>query len=297
MKKATYIFGFVLLFSITPSALHAQSFYLSFGAGYGIGINGSRVNSYSTTYTYKIDTSYSHNTYSSNRVSLGNGFIPSLNLGIMFNKNIGFDISTAYLFGQPYEYSQSDNYDFPYGYNSSIALVQSLSGKSLLFIPSIIIKSNLESSLNYYLKAGFALGSSRIDEVSKITIMDGTSGKNNPYTHIDYTKEFGSSFSYGMQVSAGIELYFLENLNLYAECGYLGYSTTPKSSETVSYTYEGKDKLSELTTKQKETIYVESYTEDDPIADNEPDKKLYTTYSFNMLHIEIGARWSFGNKE
>ncbi len=297
MKKTAQTLCLVLLLGIIPSTIYSQSFYMSFGGGYGIGVNGLRTSSYSTSYTYKLDTNYAHSTYFSNKVTLGNGFIPSIGVGIMFNKNIGFDINTAYLFGKPYEYSQTDNYDFPYGNYRSFAINQSTSGNSIIILPSIILKSHLDKSVDYFLKVGLAIGSTRIDELNDIRIIDGFSGSKSPFININYTREFSSSFSLGMQISAGIEIFLLENLNFYAQCSYLGYSTTPKSSEIVSYSYEGEDKLSDLTTKEKETIYVETYTEDDPISDDEPNKSLYNTYSFNMIHIEIGLLWSFGNTE
>jgi len=242
---------FSLLFSLLFSfSLSAQHLYLNIGSGYGINIGGSPIATYSTTYNITVDTSTQYNDYFSNKTSLGKGFVPAIGLGYKLHKSIFLELNASFLYGKSISIKNTDQYNLPYGYSSAVITTRSYSGQSLMITPSIMLRTQKEKA-NYYVKMGLLLGSTVIYQEGNHRIYDAFSGPNSPFTTVVQRWQYYLGLSYGIDISAGIAFPFiLDNLDFFAELGYLNYSAKPKKAKTIAYTVDGEDKHWELTTKE-----------------------------------------------
>lgn len=281
---------FFALFIGANLSLSAQKFYVNTGLTAGLSTGGNQLTLVSTTYNITLDTATYYNTFASSDLSLGKGFSPKIGVGYIYNNNLNFELNTGYFFGLSKEFSYKDIYNYPFGYTSSVTYSDKYYGKSLLFIPSMIIKTNNEA-LNYYMKLGFAFGFSKVFRDNNQQIYDAFSGPVSPFTNVKSTWVYKGNLSYGMEVAAGINYSNLEKISFFAELGLLRYSTKPKSATRETYIVNNADKLESLSAKDKEIVFVSTYTENETNPDNSSTKRLYEKYSFDMISLNFGIKW------
>ena len=72
-------------------------------------------------------------------------------------------------------------------------------------------------------------------------------------------------------------------------------SYAPTKGETTLATYNGIDELSTMTTNEKETEFVDSYTYNSasPTSDSQPDTDLKIRLPFGSFGINVGLKISF----
>ena len=295
MKNITKYSILFLLAFFASTTIFAQSLYLNTGTGYGFNMNGSDLSTVSTIYYYEADTNYSVSSYNNNKVSLGSGFMPTIGIGYHINDNWAVELNSMYLMGKPQKVSFNTSLK-AVGFTTTYDQVSQYSGKSLMFNPSVIYNFNRENYLGFYVKFGVLFGTTTIYNNIDVVVSDAFSGSYSPFYHIIENWEYTGGISYGAQFGFGIDYSFLDNVNLYAELNYTGYSTKPKNGILTKYEYKDEDKFSELTTKEKEIEFVDEYSESE-LSSSKPNKLLAKTYSFNMIQLNIGIKWRLTHKD
>lgn len=284
-----------LIFIFFINTLSSQSIYLTTGFGFDFKLNGNDMMVTNTDYTYTVDTSYYNNKYELVNLSLGKGIMPILGLGYNINPHFAIELNAAYFFGKPQEINYKDMYDVQYGYNSEVNYTSSFKSRSLIFSPGLIIQTNRESKLQYYLKLGGSFGISNIFLSQDINIIDGFSGASRPFTDINKKWTYNGGLSYGCNISTGINYEYVDGFNFFAELSYFNFYCKPTQGTLTEYLYDGEDKFDELKTNEKEIIFTTSYSDNDNIVESEPSKAIITKYSFNMLQFNIGFKWRLFN--
>ena len=85
-----------------------------------------------------------------------------------------------------------------------------------------------------------------------------------------------------------------ETLSLFGELSIQNLNYAPTNGEVTVYTKNGVDKLSSLTTLQKEIEYLDDYTLDSasPLTSTQVQKQKKVNYPFSSFNINLGIRYS-----
>jgi len=278
IAKKVALLMFISLFSI---AAYSQ-FYINVGGGYNLGIaNQSLLNNYERTNNItKIENV---------KVSLGKGLNFGLNLGYMFNSNIGIDLQCSYLLGDETTSESKDNYTF---LNINFYDYEKISIKSQMFRvnPSIIIASGFDK-LDPYAKFGVIFGFGSIN----LNYLD-EEYENNQLEDKEVVKwKMDGGMAFGISSALGLMYHISDLISVYGELDLVGMSYAPIKGVMTEYTVNGADKLPNLTTDDKEIDFVDDITYDynNPPSSAEPSKELKNYLPYSSIGLNIGVRFSF----
>lgn len=287
MKKLfTHYTSIVVIFIFTTYNLHSQSLYFGTGTGYGFGackLTASDEYSTQTSSSYKDE-------YFSHPISFGKGMNINLFVGYKLKNHLGFELGTSYLLGstQTIEYIYKDE-----EYNEIETDQINIKGKMIRLIPTLRFNFG-EKKLAGYVKTGLITGIG-----SKVTI-DYTS----TYTEPGYSEktqeiiEYSGGLSLGFHTGLGIQ-YNLKMMSFFCEAFGNFQSWAPKRSIITTYTVDGIDYLTTMTTQEKETEYFDSYTTNSSISSNpnEPSKSTKEFWPMSSMGINLGIMFTLGKKE
>ncbi|MDI6832577.1 MAG: outer membrane beta-barrel protein [Bacteroidales bacterium] len=278
VAKKVALLMFISLFSI---AAYSQ-FYINVGGGYNLGI---ATQSLLFNYEGTNDIEKTENV----KVSLGKGLNFGLNLGYMFNGNIGIDLQCSYLLGDETSGESKDNFTY---FNINYYDYEKESIKSQMFRvnPSIIIASGFDK-LDPYAKFGVILGFGSItynrlyEEYENNQIQD---------KEVEKWKMDGG-MAFGISSALGLMYHISDLISVYGELNLVGMSYAPKKGVMTEYTINGADQLPELTTDDKEIDFVDdiTYDYDNPPSSAEPSKELKFYFPYSSIGLNIGVRFSF----
>jgi hypothetical protein len=280
MKKIYYLKAVLMVFAISLFAnnLFAQRAYININAGYGVSMSSQNIDYFDF---YNLTVGKNSYTVEQVNVSLGKGLNFGGTFGYMFNENIGAELGISYLLG-----SKSKAKDeYVYDDNTGGTTDYTLSSKMLRFIPSFVISSGFEG-INPYAKLGLVIGTGSIffdyddnDDGDK-TIMK---------------MKLNGGIALGLNAAIGAIFNINDNISLFGELNMVNLSYAPNKGETTELTYNGTDILPDLTTREKETEYVDSYTYnyDSPPPDSEPRQELKQKFPFGSFGINFGVRIEF----
>ncbi|MFY9308613.1 MAG: hypothetical protein WAQ28_06110 [Bacteroidia bacterium] len=249
----------------------AQSTYINVNSGYGFNIasasRGSNITAVSSTSSTNKEV---HGSY-------GKGLNFGLAFGYIFPKNIGAEIGMQYLVGSPVQISYTDNINTPPGLQTDEFKIN-----MLRIIPSAIITVGAGKYIPYA-KIGIAIGVMG-KAVNTNTGQNGTNTSENVWEYTGGTA-IGFASSLGIKVGKG-------RISFWGEIAMIGQSWAPtKKTQTIS-TQNGVDQLANMTTYQKETNYVESYTYTNPNASpvdpNSPQQTSKIYLPMSSLGINVG---------
>lgn len=276
-KKLTLVM-FISLFSV---AAYSQ-FYINVGGGYNLGIaNQSLLYNYEST----NDIEKAENV----KISLGKGLDFGLNLGYMFNSNLGIDLQCTYLLGDEATGESKSTYTF---YNTKYYDYEKISIKSQMIRvnPSIIIASGFEK-LDPYAKFGVILGFGSItcSYLGEDYINDQLQNK-----EVQEWKLNGG-MAFGLSSTLGLMYHISDLISVYGELNLVGMSYAPTKGVMTKYTVNGSDRLPNLTTDDKEIDFVDDITYDynNPPSSAEPSKELKNYLPYSSIGLNIGVRFSF----
>lgn len=260
---------FVLI--LATSRVYGQGGYLNINAGYGFQMSSGNLGNF-----YNFSTTNSSNTYKQINLSLGKGFNFGGAIGYMFNKNIGSEIGISYLVG-----AKSKAQDIYVGGQTDYKL----SARMLRINPSLVISSGY-NLINPYAKIGLLIGSGSVFE--ELVDNDGgdlTEGK----IKMNGGVALGANASLGVLCKLSKRFYFFGELNM------VNMSYAPTKGKLTEATLNGVDILSDMTTSEKETDYVDSYTESqsNPQLDSQPTKSLKVKMPFGSVGAILGLRICF----
>ncbi|MDI1353580.1 MAG: outer membrane beta-barrel protein [bacterium] len=283
MKKITKI-TLALLSSFIVTQAYSQGMYANLGLGYGMSAGGtispydnsSVSNGSTTTYNYKSV---------SGGGSFGKGMQIGGTFGYMFNKNVGAELGISYLMGG--KITSKDVYT---GTNSSSTDEYTYKGKMLRFAPGIRLTVG-EGKIKPYMRTGVVIGvGTKLTETYHRTSVNGSN------TNIrDEETAYTGGISFGFACGLGMVYAINDNLGIFAELGIITQSWAPKKGEVTSSTLNGVDQLSGMTTSQKETEYLKSYSEVSPGSDpGSPNKSQQFKMPFSSAGINVGVHYTFG---
>ncbi|MDN5355767.1 MAG: hypothetical protein PWQ43_709 [Rikenellaceae bacterium] len=278
VAKKVALLMFISLFSI---AAYSQ-FYINVGGGYNLGIATQSLlfNYEGTNDIEKIENV---------KVSLGKGLNFGLNLGYMFNGNIGIDLQCSYLLGDETSGESKDNFTY---FNINYYDYEKESIKSQMFRvnPSIIIASGFDK-LDPYAKFGVILGFGSITYNRLYEEYE-----NNQIQDIKVEKwKYDGGMAFGISSALGLMYHISDLISVYGELNLVGMSYAPKKGVMTEYTVNGSDQLPNLTTDDKEIDFVDDITYDynNPPSSAEPSKELKNYLPYSSIGLNIGVRFSF----
>ena len=269
---------FISLFSI---AAYSQ-FYINVGGGYNLGIaNQSLLNNYERTNNIvKMENV---------KTSLGKGLNFGLNLGYMFNGNIGIDLQCSYLLGDETTGEFEDNFTF---FDINYYDFEKISIKSQMFRvnPSIIIASGFDK-LDPYARFGVIFGFGSIN----LNYLDEEYENNILENKVIEKWKYNGGMAFGISSALGLMYHISDLISVYGELDLVGMSYAPIKGVMTEYTVNGADKLPNLTTDDKEIDFVDDITYDynNPPSSAEPSKELKNYLPYSSIGLNIGVRFSF----
>ncbi len=266
MKRFVLI---LLVFTLFQIPVHAQGFYFSLDGGYGLKM-------FSDVASNTHD--YSNNTYKRElvRYSFGQGLYPALTAGYFFKENLGFEVRFSYLLGSKIKTNYiNDDWDFA---------IENLGYARMINInPSIVLMFG-QSSIKPVFKAGMIFGAGNVFD--EITIKSSSS--------VDFYKiKTNGGVAFGFNTSLGILWKMNDHIYFTADWFIQQMQYSPKKSEIIEYTEDGRDKLDELDTSEKITLYVDKITDEDNQSDNEPSKALKIVMPFGSMGLRFGLQFRF----
>lgn len=268
MKRITFML--VVSISLMTNSMFAQGVYVSINTGYGFSASSENTGT----------TSYNNNgsnvtTYSKEDYSFGKGLNFCGSIGYMFNKNIGAEIGYSYL--------TSDKTTLKSSFVNGTDVLDFSSSMSRI-TPSIVIYSGM-SGINPYAKFGMIIGSGSITEKDNYT--------QNPNNWLT-TMKLNGGMAFGLTASVGAEYKLSGKLSLFGELAMVNMSYAPTKGEITAYTLNGINKMESLSTNQRLTDYVETYTltDNQTTPETEPAKRLIQKFPFGSVGLNIGLKYN-----
>ncbi len=275
LTKQTTIALAMALF--TFNSIAQKSFYAKLDGGYNWGTTsalyspGNRNSNGTITSYEKVDLAF------------GKGINVGGSIGFNINKYFSTELNISYFKGGSVEVKNSD-----VSTSSSFSSTSNFSATMIRFIPSIVFTPGLEK-INPYVRIGVIAGVSTltIKQENSTTFM-GSSDKTNQ------TRIMDGGVALGLQTAFGLSYKVNNKFSVFGELNIINLSYTPKKSEVTESTSNGVDNLASLTTKQKKTEFVDSYTEDSANSDpNTAEKELAPNLPFSSFGINVGVVYHF----
>ena len=208
--------------------------------------------------------------------SMGQGIVPALKFGYMFNDYWGFEMGMSYLMGS--ELTVYENYN-PGMYDSYAEVIKTKS-TMIRFSPQLVFKTDM----GIYSRIGFVIpvgGKTMAYRTVDVEAMGATSKTVvDIENHGAFTTGFTGAFGYGYDLN--------DNLTIFGEMEYIGLRFYSKTATVTKYEVEGTDKLGDLKTIQKETVYVDEVKATDNQNVDEAFKALKSTSPYSAFGINIG---------
>jgi hypothetical protein len=99
----------------------------------------------------------------------------------------------------------------------------------------------------------------------------------------------------GYDIKGGVDFKLSKLIDIYADLNFKGFNYTPTKYSMKTYTVNGVDEFSTLTTKQKETVFVKNYDSKETIPSDSPNKALKETFPLTSVGIDLGVKFSLGS--
>lgn len=304
MKKNLLIICLIL---ICGTQVFAQKkWYVSFNGGYALKMSPQNLYNedldiyfYNAIRHYEWEDNSSYGTYEQISTSLGKGTNFNLSAGYMFNDNFGVDVGFSYLFGgktnSKYEYYgrsvHYDIYDNPIYYDYSEISENSISSNMFRINPSLLFTFG-SKTISPYAKFGLILGLGSITyELTNIDEDDYYNLNDQNFVKL----KMNGGIALGCNATLGLSYNIGETITIFSELNLISMSYAPKKGKIVEYTVNGKNELHDLTTSEKEFLFVGefSYSSDDNVSDYEPTKMLNYRYPFSSIGFNLGVKINF----
>jgi hypothetical protein len=261
----------LLLAGTLSVQLAAQGFYVGARVGYSWRTSPSNISGF-----YDLDVQGSTFNYEQVNVSLGKGLNAGLDLGYMFNENLGFQFGVDYLMGgkSKASFTDGDEYD-----NREIWSNMLRFNPGFIYIPGT-------GDIRPYGRVGAMLGVGAIHRT-----MDEL--ENNDKTFARYKLDGGMAC--GWNTAVGVMVDLSSSFSFFGELNLVTMSYAPKKQVITEYTFNGTDRLPTLTTEQRETVFLKEYSENtmSSTPDYEPSKALKQRFNYNSMGIDLGVRLTF----
>lgn len=283
MSTKKNLFLTILLFStFIFNKINAQGIFLELTTGYALPLSEQSI-TMNDTYNDYVDGSYSYDVESVYG-SFGKGTNFGLNLGYMFNANLGIELQGNYLMSAKYSGKYISTFEY-LGNNNTTTFEEVYQANMLRVIPTIIFEIP-GKTFTPYAHLGFAMGLGRISLNSTSVSTSGDISER------EFTYNDGISF--GSAVELGLKYGLTEKLSISAGITAIGMNYSPKRGEITKYTENGVDMLSQLSTSEREYEFVDEYSgNSEDYNSDEPSEILVIHFPFSSFGLNIGFRYSF----
>ena len=286
MKKNYFkmLFLIFVINLLSAPLLFAQGAYLNINSGYATSMSSQNLSGFENSTFEFYSNSYSMKSEQIN-FSFGKGLNFGADFGYMFNKNFGLELDFSYLIGGNSIATRTEK-----GTNYTNIYNHSLSSKMLRINPSLVINSGFEK-INPYAKFGLILGSGYVILSSNQEI-SGFSGQQSNSESI----KLSGGIAIGLTSGIGALYKINDKLSFFGELNMINLSYGPTKGIKTDFRIDGVDMLPSLTTRQKETEYLDSFTETSSNSnpqDSEPSKKLKQKLPFGSFGLNLGLRVNF----
>ncbi len=279
MKKLSVITAVAGIF-ISQINSKAQGLYVGIGGGYGI---PSQVQTFYPTYTSNGSTS----TFTSQSVSYGQGVSVGIYGGYMITRNLGVELNISDKFSYNSTSTNSNSTtDFTNMTNYTAK------GGLFRFTPGIRLMTG-ENKLKIYTVTGLIIGlpSASIEENSTSTNSSQTGSITNTDDEIS---TYSGGIIIGFHGAIGAIYMVSDKIGIFGEVFGDFQTWTPSQLLITTYTENGVDELGQLTTSEKQTNFVSSFTSTNSSSPGSPSQNTKVYLPFSSFGINIGVRFSFG---
>lgn len=275
MKTKNIILSLVLCCSAVVA--NAQGF-VGFGGGYGMAISRS-VLGYNSEDNSVANTFFTENV----KGSYGKGAIVNVYGGFMVNDVIGLELAANYLIGSKYTFTNTDINSM-----TSSTAVDEANVTSFRLIPTIRLAYGT-NQLRYYSRVALAFGL-----VNKLTNNYTRTFTNPGGTDIRYESfEYKGGLYMGFTGAFGATYNLTDNMALYGELTRYFISWGATEGTLTEATINGADELGNLTTSEKEYVFVEKIDQTMNQNPGEPTKALREYRPLNSLSLNLGLHFTF----
>lgn len=290
MKQTTKIqLSVAIMSTLFATQSYSQGLYVSAGGGYGFSMAPN--SSFSATdYTRNPSGLGTVETYkiSNGTGSFGRGLQFGATVGYMFSENIGAELNVGYLVGSKITNTDTELKNNGDTYSSTATA----SGNMLRLTPALRFSVG-KDKLKPYMRVGLVIGvGSKIVSTYSSTDFNSSNGK----TNIDQSEmAVTGGVSMGFAAGIGVNYMFSDKVGIFAELGIISQAWAPSKSVLTKSTSNGADNLPFMTTSQKETDYVNSYTTTSgTFSPGTPSIQLKQYAPFSSVGINVGVHLAFG---
>lgn len=261
---------------------NAQSIYAGVGVGYGF---PSQVQPfYANSSSDPTSTSVTSKSY-----SLGTGMSVGVYGGYMFTNNIGLELNVFDKFSS----STTTTVTTSSPTNSTTDVY---TAKGMLFGLTPAIRLSVgEGKLRVYTVTGLIIGfpSTTLEDNGSATHITGGGGSVTNTS--DEINTYSGNLILGFHGALGVLYNISDKIGIYAELAGNFENWAPSEQLITTYTLNGADELGGLTTSQKQTNYVSSYTSsNNNTSPGSPTQSAKVYLPFSSWGFNIGVHFSFG---
>lgn len=269
--------------------LQAQSF--KFSVGYGVpwisqDIGTNSATTYSTTLNPQTNASVRRTTNSVEEVrgSFGAGLNASAAFSYTLSENIGVELGISYLSGK--EYSTNSTYmDYQFDQLATFSHeAETSKSKGILFTPTLKFITQQRIFTPYFL-AGPVFGKLNFrKELERYRDENGTVA-----TEFRTTR-FTGGVAIGLRGAVGVSIIISKKLSLFSELVFTGMNYYPKESEITRYVINGENKIDQLTTNVRKTVFVDKVVNDSQSTDdNSPNRSVRVHVAMSSMSANLGV--------
>jgi hypothetical protein len=282
MKFSNLKYAFLLAFStFLTLSVSAQKFYVGVQGGYSYATNSGQLgltNSEESDNTIKIEMI---------KGGLGQGFNTALTLGYSLSDVVAIELGANYVFNSS---EVTDNYSSEFSSGNSTSVI---AAQMIQVAPKVVFNLNSESKFNPYLKVGATLGIGKITSTTESTDISNFGSQTFEFSSEDEF-EITGGLAFGFNAGIGGNYAINDRISIFSELNLLSMSYAPTKGEVTKYELDGNDELSNLSTSEKETIFVDEieYDFNGSQNENEPAEQLKMYLPFNNISLNVGLRIS-----
>ncbi len=271
MRKLTFI-AIAWLF-MSQFALHAQGLYFGLGGGYGMP-SGLADNSYHT-----------NSTYTSSSISLGSGADLGVYVGYMMNKNIGLELGISDKFVSGATTTSSDTGSF--GSSNK----QTFEGGMLRFTPAIRLQTG-DGNIKVYSVTGLVIGMPMSVTNENVSTPNSSFGSTT-----DDVITYSGGISIGFHGALGVLYMINDKIGIFGELSAYLQNWSPGEGLYTKYTVNGVDELGQMTTNEKQTNYVSSYTQTGSPSAGSPNQSTFIYLPYSSFGLNVGIHFSLASSK
>ena len=270
----------LFVMSLFAKNLFAQGAYVNINAGYGLSMSSQNIEGFNNSSSNNNGSSSSASIEQVN-VSLGKGFNVGGAFGYMFNNNIGAELGISYLLGGNTTVKNSSNDNFGGSVDNRTTNI-TISSNMFRINPSLVIASGFEK-INPYAKFGLVLGFG--------SIMYDVNENDNGDIRLMKIKLNGG-IALGLNAGVGALFKLSDKMTFFSELNMVNLSYAPTNGEKTESTKNGVDELPNMTTREKQIEFVDSYTFSggNPPPYSQPSQELKQKFPLGSFGLNFGLR-------